>query len=130
MSTQQEMAKLLEQWLRLTEAEAGAIQSAAWLVLREVQAAKTSLQSRLAQAREKWELENPGHGSKTGPVLHPFHAELGRLLSLETRNGELLAAQVRRAQAEKESLKETVRNLRNVQRTYASKPQGAWNCYS
>lgn len=126
MNARQEMAKLLEQWLRLTQAEAGAIQSAAWPVLREMQAAKIPLQTRLTQVRAKWESENSGNDTSK----HPFHAELGRLISLETRNSELLAAQVRRAQAEKESLKEAVHNLRKIQRSYVAKPPEAWVCYS
>lgn len=129
MSAREEMAKILEQWLQLTRAEGGAIESAAWPCLKEIQAAKSSLQNQLSRAKEKWEAENPG-AMFSGPDKHPFRAELGRLLSLETRNEELLAAQLRRAHAAKESLNEAVRNLRNVQQTYVLKRAGILNCYS
>jgi hypothetical protein len=129
MSARQAIADLLEKWLQLTQAEAAAIQSETWPSLREIQAAKACLQKRLTQAREKWEAENPGK-VLAGPGKHPFCAELGRLLSLETRNGELLASKLRRAHAERESLNEAARNLRNVRQSYALKPEGVWNCYS
>ena len=129
MSARQETARLLEHWLELTQAEANAIQTAAWTVLKEIQAAKAILQRRLSQATEKWEAEHPGAAS-AGPGKHPFRAELRRLISLETRNGELLAAQLRRAHTERESLNEAVRNLRKVQQSYSARPQGALNCYS
>ena len=129
MNAQHETAKMLEQWFQLSQAEAGAIQSADWASLREIQAAKALLQKRLTSAREQWEAQNSVPASPA-QSKHPFHAELGRLLSLETRNSELLAAQVRRAHAERESLKEAVRNLRKVQRHYVSKPKEVLNCYS
>ena len=129
MSAQQEITRILEQWHQLTQAEASAIQSAAWASLKGIQAAKTDLQNQLSRAEEKWEVENPGNAFST-PGKHPFRAELGRLVSMATRNGELLVAQLRRAEAKRESLNEAFRNLRNVQRSYNLRPQGAWNCYS
>jgi hypothetical protein len=129
MNAQQETAKILEQWLQLSQAEAGAIQRAAWADLKEIQAAKTHLQKDLAQARKKWEAENAGN-TLSNSGKHPFHAELGRLISLATRNGELLAAQLRRAHAKRDSLNEAIRNLRKVQRSYSAKARGVLNCYS
>jgi hypothetical protein len=129
MSARQEIADLLEQWLQLTQAEAGAIQSETWPSLQEIQAAKMCLQKRLTQAREKWEAENPGR-VLAAAGKHPFYAEMGRLVSLETRNGELLAAKLRRVHAERESLNEAARNLRNVHQSYVLKQEGVWNCYS
>ncbi len=128
MSARPEIAKILEQWLQLSKAEAGAIQSTAWASLKEIQAAKTGLQKQFARAKEKWEAENPSEFSS--PDKYPFRAELGRLASLATRNGELLAAQLRRAEAKRESLKEAFRNLRKVQQSYSAKAHGALNCYS
>lgn len=129
MSARQEVADLLDQWLQLTQAEAGAIQSATWPSLREIQAAKVCLQKRLTRATEKWEAENPGK-VLAGPGKHLFRAQIGRLLSLETRNGALLATKLRRAHAQRESLNEAARNLRNVHQSYVLKPAGVWNCCS
>jgi hypothetical protein len=129
MSAQQEIANLLEQWLQLTQAETCAIQAESWPSLKEIQTSKSRLQGRLTQAKEQWEAENPGK-VLTGPGNHPFYTDIGRLLSMETRNGELLAIKLRRAHVQRESLNEAARNLRNVQQTYASKSEGAWNRYS
>ncbi len=129
MAARQEMAALLDQWLQLTHAEAGAIESAKWPSLKDIQAAKVCLQKRLTQTREKWEAEYPGN-TLAGPVKHSFRAEIGRLLSLETRNADLLAAKLRQAHAQRESLNEAARNLRNVHQTYVSKSTGLLNCRS
>jgi predicted ATPase len=126
MSARQEIAGLLEQWLELTQAEAAAIRSETWPSLKEIQAAKTSLQKRLSEAREKWASESPGEAFACA-CKHPFFAEIARLLSLETRNAELLAARLRRACAKRESMNEAARNLRNVRQSYVVKPAGVWN---
>jgi hypothetical protein len=129
MTAEQEMAGLLERWLKLTQAEAGAIHYATWPALREIQAAKASLQKLLNDAKERWTRENPGRASAPRDE-HPFFHVICRLLSMEARNEELLAARLRKTQTEKQSLDESARNLRNVRQTYASKPSGIWNCYS
>jgi hypothetical protein len=129
MTAQQEMAGLLEQWLQLTRAEAGAIQYATWPDLRNIQAAKASLQKLLTDAKERWNRENPGRASAP-PDEHPLYTVVCRLLSMETRNAEALAAKLRQANARKESLDEAARNLRNVRQSYASKPEGILNRYS
>ncbi len=129
MTARQEIADLLEHWLQLTHAEAAAIGSAKWQSLKQIQAAKACLQKRLTQARETWLAEYPSK-AVAAPGKHPFHAEMGRLLSLETRNAVLLTAKLQRARAQRESLNEAARNLRNVRRSYAPKPSGVWNCCS
>lgn len=128
MSARQDINQLLGHWRRLTDAEAGAIQSAAWAALREIQSSKSALQSTISAALEKWSAEHDGVPANTDK--HPFRAEVGRLLSLETRNAELLAAQIRRAKAEKQTLADTLRNLRRLSRSYGEKPAKAWESYS
>jgi hypothetical protein len=129
MSARQEMARLLDQWLQLTQAEAGAIQSASWAALRNIQSAKSLLQKDVARAGEKWQVENPGKPLPCGNQ-HPFRAELSRLLSMATRNGELLVAQLRRARARQESLDNAARNLRKIQRAYSSRSAAGLDHYS
>lgn len=119
------MALLLEQWLEFTQAEGAAIQSAAWAKLRVIQARKADLKKSLAEAEARWVREN------SGAVQKPFRAEVSRLISLETRNAELLAAQLRRAQAQQESLNDAGRNLRKIQRSYVPRTlPTAWQSYS
>src|SRR5580692_972169 len=129
MTAQQEMAGLFERWLKLTQAEAGAIENAAWSALKEIQAAKDSLKKLLSDVKQRWNSENPRRAS-CPPEENPFHPVICRLLSMETRNAELLAAKISQAQAEKKSLDEAARNLHNIRQSYAAKPNGRWTCYS
>jgi|SRR5579872_5406321 len=125
MGTRQNMTKLLGRWFELTCAEAGAIQSAAWPALKEIQADKLRLQESITQDREKWMVENP-----RGAAGGPFRAEVDKLLSLEARNAELLAGQLRKVRSEKESLDRAFRNLRKIHRSYVRNPETVWHCYS
>ena len=125
MSARQDMAVLLEQWLQFTEAEGVAIESAAWSRVREIQSRKAALKKSLAEVELRWLREN------SSAVPKPFRAEVGRLISLETRNADLLAAQLRRAQAEQESLNDATRNLHKIQRSYVRRQlPAAWQSYS
>lgn len=126
MSARQDIAGLLQQWRRLTEAEGGAIQTAAWAAVKEIQATKAGLQKELSRAMGRWTEENPGAAFSK----NPFRAEVDRLISLEERNREWLAAQQQRLQLEKESSDRALRTLRRVQQSYAHEPGTAWNSYS
>jgi hypothetical protein len=127
MSARQDVDDLLGRWRQLTEAEAGAIQSAAWPDVGSIQSAKTVLQGSLDTALAQWTLEN-GLGSV--PPDHPFREEVNRLLSLETRNAELLAAQFQRVERERISRAEALRNLHRLRRSYGPKRRNGWESYS
>jgi hypothetical protein len=119
MSARQELAGLLEQWLQLTQAEGAAIQAANWVQVREIQSTKARLQPVITDQKAQLSGANP------------FAAQVGRLLSLEARNSELLAAQLRRVSAEKSSLDQSHQNLRRIHRSYVPQSGAAgWNCYS
>ena len=127
MNSRQEVDQLLGQWFRLTQAEAGAIQSASWPSVGEIQSAKAELQKSLTRALKQWTAEN---GRRSMPADHPFHADVSRLISLETRNAELVAVQMRRAQLEKEMRAEGLRNLRRLRRSYGNKSAKTWEACS
>ena len=127
MSARHEVDKLLGQWFRLTQAEAGAIQSAAWTNVTDIQSAKSVLQKSLAAALEQWTSEN---GHRILPVEHPFRTEVSQLVSLEARNAELLSAQVRRAETERHLQTESIQNLRRLRRSYGQKTDKGWESYS
>jgi hypothetical protein len=125
MSARQDITVLLEQWLQLTRAEGVAIEAADWAKVREIQAGKAALHKSLAEVKRRWVRENSGESQKS------FHAEVGRLISLETRNAERLNLQLRRARAEQDSLNDAVRNLHKIQRSYVRPPSPtAWQSYS
>jgi hypothetical protein len=129
MSARQDISGLLERWRRLTEAEGDAIQKAAWPALKEIQAAKAALQADIDAALGKWAGES-GRAGMTNPIGEVFRNEVNRLVSLEIRNRELLAAQLQRARREKEALGQSIRTLRKVRRLYVNGQDSGWNSYS
>jgi hypothetical protein len=129
MNARQDIEKYLGQWFELTQAEAGAIQSAEWTEVREIQSAKAALQKSLTAARERLMAEE-NSGLLAPGADEPLRAELGRLVSQESRNAELVAAQMRRARAEQEKRAESLRNLRRLQRSYGRRLDAAWQSYS
>ena len=66
MSALQDISKLLGEWLEFTEAETAAIQSSAWLSLREIQKAKSGLQTSITAA-----LGEAGEGGQKRHRLRP-----------------------------------------------------------
>src|SRR5579863_10684110 len=98
MSARQDIERFLGQWFELTQAEAGAIQSAEWAEVREIQAAKAALQKSLTEARERLMAEETAGLFAIG-LNDNLRTTLGRLVSHENRNAELVAAQARRARA-------------------------------
>lgn len=127
MSAHGEVERLLAEWLELTRAEAGAIQSAAWCSVGEIQSSKARLQTSLTRAVQQWTVEN---GWQSLPANHPFQARVGRLISLETRNAQLVAAQMLRVQAERRRCAEDLLNLRRLQRSYGRTPAKSWAAQS
>lgn len=128
MSAQQDIEKHLAEWFELTQAEAGAIQSSKWMRVREIQSGKAALQQLLSAARNRWLAENMGVPSPAAE--RPLRAEVARLVSLETRNAELVTAQMRRALAEREARAEALRNLKRLERSYGRRSGKAWETYS
>ncbi|HEX3799032.1 MAG TPA: hypothetical protein VH413_10055 [Verrucomicrobiae bacterium] len=125
MTAPENIASLLEEWRALSQDEAVAIRSAKWTSVREIQARKTELQKTLAAADANWSAQNPAAAAK------PFRKEVGHLISLEARNAELLAAQMRRARLEQQTFEQAGRNLRKIQRSYTRRAAfAAWQCYS
>ena len=130
MSARKELAGILEQWLQLTKAEGAAIQAAHWSAVSPIQSRKAGLRQSLAEAARKCAREQAASGPGN-PSPNPFGAEAGRIISLLTRNGAALAAQMRRARARQELLNQSKRNLQKIQYSYLRpKSPAAWNSYS
>src|SRR5260221_14546670 len=91
------MERLLEEWLQLTLAECEAIQSAAWPRLKEAQAAKFKLRGPISETLAQWKRQG---ATGSDPAARPFRVEVDKLLALEARNGELLAAQILKTRVE------------------------------
>ncbi len=130
MSARKELAGILEQWLQLTRAEGAAIQAALWPAVRRIQARKAALRKSLIEAARTC-AEADAAAGPGNPAPGPFRTEVGRIISLLTRNGAALTAQLRRARARQESLDQADRNLRRIQRSYVRpQPPTAWHSYS
>jgi hypothetical protein len=130
MSARKELAGILEQWLQLTQAEGAAIQAALWPAVRRIQARKAALREPFTEAARKCAQEDAAAGPGN-PAPRPFRAEVGRIISLLSRNGAALAAQLNRARARQESLNQAARNLRRIQHSYVRpQPPTAWHSYS
>ncbi len=130
MSARRELAGILEQWLQLTRAEGAAIQAAVWPAVRRIQARKAALRKSLAEAAQTC-AEEDAAADPGNPAPKPFRAEVGRIISLLTRNGAALTAQLSQARARQESLDQANRNLRRIQRSYVRpQPPTAWHSYS
>lgn len=129
MSARQDIEKFLGQWFELTQAEAGAIQSAEWAEVREIQTAKAALQKSLSEARERLMAEETAGLLAIGPNDN-LRMQLGRLVSHENRNADLVVAQARRARADQQKQTETLRNLRRLQRSYGRSEDPGWKSYS
>jgi glycerol-3-phosphate dehydrogenase len=124
MSARQNLAGILEQWLKLTQAESAAIQSARWPVLKQIHARKTALRQSLAEAVGQCKAEY-------ATVPRDLLAQVRRIISLLTRNGQALAARRRQAQVCQEALDQTKRNLLRIRRSYTQPPVTArWHSYS
>lgn len=105
--------------MQLSQDEGAAIEAANWAKVAEIQAAKARLQPLITQQKSQF----------TG--ANPFTAQVGRLLSLEARNTELLATQIRRAVTEKASLDQSQQNLRRLRHSYVQRHGApALSCYS
>jgi hypothetical protein len=122
MSAHHDLERFLGQWRQLSQAEAAAIQSAAWSSVAGIQATKSALQKALTGALAQFAAETGG----PLPANHPLRAEAGRLISLETRNAGLLAEQIRLAEAKRESQCGALRNLRRLHQTYGRGAGHGW----
>jgi hypothetical protein len=124
MNSREQIASLLKEWGRLTEAEGSAIEEGSWNNLANVQSDKRSLQSKLSEllANEK--------SSSGGDFRSNFKPEVRRLLSMEAQNADLLSAAVEKLREIQGGLERTSRNLRRVQGSYGLKREGVWNSYS
>ncbi|MGA3180902.1 MAG: hypothetical protein ABSF38_11200 [Verrucomicrobiota bacterium] len=126
MSAQEQMARLLQQWLRMTRAESAAIRAEAWPKVEAIQTDKARLQQPLNEARRAWKAE-AGTGLQSALAEKPFRAAIGRLIALEEHNARLVAAHQQKARARQLHLGRAARNLLMVKKSYAPEAPVAWN---
>jgi hypothetical protein len=124
MNSREQIASLLKEWGKLTEAEGKAIEAGSWNNLTNAQADKRSLQSKLSELLANEE------SSSSGDFKSDFKPEVSRLLSMEAQNANLLSKAIEKLREIQGGLEKTARNLRRVQGSYGLKREGVWNSYS
>ena len=129
MNARARLAELLDKWLQLTHREFQAIEGGVWKELAGVQALKNALQDPLRDALDDWKNENRTAGAATEDEAI-FRSTVDRLLTLETRSAELLAARRQKALERKSLIEQAGRNLRMVRDSYARNPDTEWQVYS
>lgn len=117
-------------WEQLTQAEGAAIQSGDWACVAECQQAKQGLQKQIIHLTESAQAECIETGLDTKIFERDLRPIINNLISLESRNSELIAIRRHAADLEKLDLDQAAQNLRRVQKSYSPATAAVWNSYS
>src|SRR3954464_2286978 len=124
------LLELYQEWRKWTEAEGEAISENDWPKVKRCQAAKGELQPRILQKTEEAQIECARDGIDRCAFDKQVRSRVNELIYLETRNGEFLAEQKQRAQAELAALELSGRNISKIHKRYAQGRGVAWESYS
>lgn len=130
MNANSELFSLYDQWRLLTEEEGQAIRQGQWHQVNRRQKLKRDLQGKIIQAAESWQASWPQSETSRVEYDRQFRPILAELITMESRNHELISARHDRSQAEIGGLDQSARHLRGLQRAYGSADQGRWHSYS
>ena len=130
MTADHELTKAYQEWHRLAEAEAQAIQACNWSLLAACQMALRNLQTRITKistaARMEW--KKMGTARKTREAQ--INTMIRELIQLEKRNDTLLKSIRETAKQRLEELDHASNNLKRIQRSYSSKSPMVWSSFS
>jgi hypothetical protein len=130
MSACSTLLELYQEWRKWTEAEGEAILENDWPKVKRCQAAKTELQPRILQQTEEAQAECARDGIDRRAFDKQLRSRVNELIYLESRNGEFLAEQRERAQAEFAALERSGRNLPRIHKQYTRNSSAGWGSYS
>ena len=119
-----------EQWHTLTLAEGDAIASGQWHQVEQLQETKRQLRHFIEGATRELRAECVTHGANAQEIEDEFRPLLQKLIALESRNGQALAAQYRQAREQAEGLEAASHKLRQLKHAYAPQPEALWQSYS
>ena len=117
-------------WEQLTQTEGAAIQSGDWARVAECQQAKQGLQKQIIHLTESAQAECIETGLDSKNFERDLRPIINKLISMESRNSELLAIRRQAADIEKLDLEQASNNLRRVQKSYSPATAAVWNSYS
>jgi hypothetical protein len=121
MSPELEFTALLDKWRRLTEEEGCAISAGNWAQVENFQSAKSLLQPRISEVRER--IAPARHESQFRPIID-------ELIRLERRNQSLIDNRRKAAQEQERDLNRSDRNLRQIHKSYLPPARALWQSYS
>jgi uncharacterized protein (DUF3084 family) len=130
MSAQADLLQLYQDWRSLTEQEREAIEEGDWRRVHKCQSAKSELQPRIVRQTQETHDEWNRFGVDRSQLEKQVRSVVNELIYLETLNGEFIAEQRRRAQAEFDQLNQSSRKLGKVQKSYTPNAPFAWESYS
>lgn len=125
-----ELRRLHFRWQHLTKEEGAAIAAADWRQVDQIEAVKEHLQQDIITAEQALQKTANQRGDDPSAVRREFHEIVEVSLQLESRNHELLAAQMRQARSRFLELRQTGHNLRQLHQAYARQPNSVWQSYS
>jgi hypothetical protein len=127
MDAHRQLFQAYADWRAWTEDERAGILVADWERVSLCQSEKSRLQEVIIKLTH--ELRSGSDG--TDPLFER-HLRLivDELIILETNNGEIIALQREKAEAEKNDLSQSARTLRKIQQGYAPPRSAAWQSYS
>ncbi len=128
MGAREEIFEFYDEWRELSTEEAAAIGKNEWSEVNQCQNRKAALQKLIIQ-------RSPQLHSECTPAEQEAHDQelrcvISELISMERRNGELIAEKKDALADEIHGLDKSSRNLSRIKEAYASKPQAAWFSYS
>jgi hypothetical protein len=119
-----------DNWEQLTKAESAAIQRGDWTRVAECQAEKKILQKRIIALTESAQAECIETGLDAKNFERDLRPIINNLISMETRNAELIAIRKHDAEVQRIDLDNAANNLRRVQKSYSPATAPVWNSYS
>jgi hypothetical protein len=125
-----QLLDLYQQWKALTEEEGAAILASDWEAVARCQKKKQLLQPLILRASESQNAGN-GESSKGDSYLQDRIREaVNELIQLETKNSATLSERITTANAKRDNLNRTSKQLRQVHRSYVPAQGSVWNQYS
>lgn len=130
MTAKKNLVAAYHSWEQLTQTEGTAIQGDNWSSVQECQQTKKDLQREIIHLTEAAQAECIEAGHDTKVFERDMRRIINNLISLESRNAELLARRRAEADVAKADLDQAAHNLRRVQKSYAPPAAPLWNSYS
>jgi len=130
MIAKKNLVEAYQTWEQLTQAEGAAIQSDDWSRVQQCQQTKKGLQKQIIHLTEAAQAECIEAGVDQKSLERELRRIINSLITLESRNSELLAGRRVVAEVAKADLDQAAHNLRRVQKSYAPPTAALWNSYS